>query len=158
MVWERLSVRWPEALRGFAQALADVAAASLSATASVGPGDEVFALPLVIELEALGTVKMLLFAGLQAARERILADPDADPELVEDYLWGCQDPERESVVAVVALRGSGDDKPPAPATIQMQTTPSEPAPVVVPAPVVAPKSADNYVCWAPLDDTDGPGV
>jgi hypothetical protein len=27
-----------------------------------------------------------------------------------------------------------------------------------PAPAVAPKSPDNSVCWAPLDNTDGPGV
>jgi hypothetical protein len=41
--------------------------------------------------------------ALRGFAQGILADPDLDPELVEEYLWWCQDPERESVVAVVTL-------------------------------------------------------
>jgi hypothetical protein len=106
VIWERLTVPWPEALRGFARALADTAAASLAEEArklGVDPHDEVFGLALVADDVSWPSTSMGLWAGLQATRERLLADHTADAFTVEEYLWLLQDPYEPSLAAPVVL-------------------------------------------------------
>ena len=102
VVWERLALPWPDALRGFAEALAEAAAAKLSAEAEalgVEATDEVFGMALVTDPVPFGTANLDLWVGLQTTRERVLADRRLGRDEVEEYLWWLQNPDGDSLVA-----------------------------------------------------------
>jgi YD repeat-containing protein len=103
LVWERLGRPWPDALAAFAHALAEATVAAVAEAcrqAGRGPGEEIFSLALVPYPTALSELQPRVFAGREADRRQIVANPD---DYVEEYLWWCQHPTSESVVGGVHL-------------------------------------------------------
>ncbi|WP_028066799.1 hypothetical protein [Solirubrobacter soli] len=97
-VWERLDRPWPDALTGFAEALAQASIDGVAEDcrkAGVKASDEFFALAVVPYPVAVTELCPLLFLGRERDRRRLIDDPDED---LEEYLWWLQHSRADGVV------------------------------------------------------------